>query len=325
MSHKYAISVIMPAYCSGKYIAAAIDSILEQTFHDYEFIIIDDHSEDETWEIICEYAKKNTHIHALRNEKNEGVARTLNKALSLCHGKYIARMDADDISLPHRLARQYEFLEGNPAVFLVGTGVFRINEQTDVTGIYYGIVGENEIAKKLPKENCIYHPTVMFRNENIRYREKMHFVEDYDLWLCLVSDMKRINNIKEPLLYFRMSHTSISRKNAGQQALFANMARVFYQQRVLKNSDDYSNFDPDEILLIKESSNDPIFLSGEMAASLKLGDFSRVSELAKRYICTHGFSIRVLKFLCAAFLKINLKNPFVSIPRTNTIDKLHTR
>ena len=115
------LSVIMPAYNAEKYIGEAIESILNQTFTDFEFIIIDDGSSDHTADIIKGFHDER--IRFIQNEKNSGVANTLNKGLELSQGEYIARMDADDISLPARFEKQVAFMEANPDVAVVGCGI----------------------------------------------------------------------------------------------------------------------------------------------------------------------------------------------------------
>ena len=112
------VSVLMPNYNAWKYISEAIQSILNQTFTDFEFIIIDDCSTDNSWEIIQEFAKKDSRIIALRNVKNLTVCRTANRALDMVCGEFIARLDSDDVALPERFSQQLDFLEKNPEYIL---------------------------------------------------------------------------------------------------------------------------------------------------------------------------------------------------------------
>jgi len=110
----------MPAYNAEKYIGDAIESVLDQTFTDFEFIIIDDFSTDRTWRIIQEYARKDKRITVLRNDRNLGVSLTRNKLIMLSEGKYIVWQDSDDISMPYRIAHQYDFMEKHPEVGICG-------------------------------------------------------------------------------------------------------------------------------------------------------------------------------------------------------------
>ena len=120
------ISVVMPAYNAENYIREAIDSILAQTFRDFEFLIIDDGSTDHTVEIIRSYS--DSRIRLYQNERNMGVAATLNRGLDLARGEYIARMDADDISLPERFAKQAAYMDAHPDVAVCGSNIILFSE-----------------------------------------------------------------------------------------------------------------------------------------------------------------------------------------------------
>ncbi|MFW6383201.1 MAG: glycosyltransferase family 2 protein, partial [Nanoarchaeota archaeon] len=133
MNKKPKVSVLMPAYNSQDYISDAIESILSQTYTDFEFVIIDDCSTDDTWKIIKKYAKNDKRIKAFKNVKNSGVTVSLNNGLEKCSGDYIARMDSDDVSLPKRLEKQVEVLENGKAD-VVGTNIYFIDEQGKVFG-----------------------------------------------------------------------------------------------------------------------------------------------------------------------------------------------
>src|SRR3989339_623001 len=155
------ISVIMSAYNAEKYLAEAIESILAQTFKNFEFIIIDDGSKDDTLRIINEYARKDRRIKVYHNKKNIGCVgfiRNLNKGIKLAKGKYLARMDADDISLPDRFRIQHDFLEKNQDTFLIGTGVIDIYANGEEFKKTKGISGNEILKKKLLEKNCMVHP-----------------------------------------------------------------------------------------------------------------------------------------------------------------------
>src|SRR3989344_5781814 len=119
-NHFCKISVLMPAYNARKYIGEAIESILNQTFKDFEFIIINDCSTDKTKKIIEEYANKDARIKLINNATNLGLTKSLNIGLKEARGEYVARLDADDVALPERLEKQYEFMEKNKETTLVG-------------------------------------------------------------------------------------------------------------------------------------------------------------------------------------------------------------
>jgi len=117
------ISVVMPVYNTEKFVAEAIESILAQTFTDFEIIIIDDCSTDKSWQIIQDFSEKDQRIVTIQNSENQGLARSLNKGLKIAKGQFIARMDADDISMPQRFEIQLDFLKNHPDVGVVGSTV----------------------------------------------------------------------------------------------------------------------------------------------------------------------------------------------------------
>lgn len=150
------ISVVMPVYNGEKYLREAIDSILNQTCTDFEFIILNDASTDETEEIILSY--DDPRITYARNETNLQIANTLNKGIALAKGKYIARMDADDISLPERFERQIKFMEDNPDIDVCGCSMKTFGMQNV---IYRVPKTHDEIMVKLLCGFALAHPTIM--------------------------------------------------------------------------------------------------------------------------------------------------------------------
>ena len=190
----------MPVYNAEEYIAQAIESILTQVFSDFEFIMINDGSTDHSVEIIKTF--KDPRIILVENDKNEGIVYSLNKGLDRARGKYIARMDADDISLPHRLQRQVNFLQVHPEISVVGTGYLPIDECRNPTKppIYrpeYPAVAKWFLLIGSP----LAHPSVMYRKEIIQkiggYSKDFPHAEDYELWtrLCQVSKICSIETL----------------------------------------------------------------------------------------------------------------------------------
>lgn len=209
------ITVIMPVYNSEHYIREAIESILSQTYTDFQFLIIDDASTDQTISIINSY--NDPRINLIEKPKNTGYTRSLNLGLKKAKGKYIARMDSDDISLPERFEKQISFLEANLEYILCGTSysVMGDDKKIAVPNSY------EEIKLNLLWGNCIAHPTVMLRNEvlkkyYLKYDPDMEPSEDYDLWVQLLPKGK-LHNLKEELLLYRMHNSSVSRKRASEQ------------------------------------------------------------------------------------------------------------
>jgi len=195
------ISVVMPVYNGEKYLNEAIDSILHQTYTDFEFIILNDGSTDKTEEIILSY--DDPRIVYVKNEENLQIVKTLNKGIALAKGKYIARMDADDISLPERFEKQIAFMEENPDIDVCGTWVETIGPPYE----YWRYPVDNEqIKAALVFNSALAHPTVMFRNtvfEHTLYEETYNKAEDYALWVKL-SKEHRLHNLPLFLFQYRL-------------------------------------------------------------------------------------------------------------------------
>ncbi|MFA5294493.1 MAG: glycosyltransferase [Methanoregulaceae archaeon] len=217
------ITVLMSVYNGEKFLREAIDSILIQSYPDFEFLIIDDSSTDRTPEIIRSY--QDPRIKIIRNSENLGLTKSLNKGLGLAEGEYIARMDADDISYPNRLDEQIYYLNNNPDVAMVGTGRENIDEDGKIleTVIPPKIVS----TELLLKGNQFQHSSVMFRKEIVLkeggYCPFMQCCQDYHLWLKLSRNYP-LHNIPEVLSKLRIQRESVSVKKSEEQALSGILA-----------------------------------------------------------------------------------------------------
>jgi len=233
----------MPVYNAGEFLIESMESILNQTFKDFEFIIINDCSIDNSLKTIKGFQKKDNRIKIINNRKNLGVKRSLNKGLKIARGKYVARMDADDISLPNRFKVQFDYLENHPKIFLIGGSAIIINESGERLGIFEKYDNYKRIKKKLPKTNCMIHPSIMFRNtKDIYYREKFIRSEDYDLYLRFLSQGKNITNLHDFLIKYRISRgTGLYKNQKPHQEFFFQKAKDFYEQREKTGKDDYEN------------------------------------------------------------------------------------
>ncbi len=224
------VSVVMPAYNAEKYIPEAIESILNQTFQDFEFIIIDDGSTDRTWEIIQEYAKMDGRIISVRNEKNLKICKTLNKGVGLSKGIYIARMDSDDWSCPDRFEKQVEFMEKHEDVVVSGGYVEVTDENLSTLYLKKYPTLDKDIRKKMFIYNPFTHPCVIFRSEIIKsedpiYNHDFYDAEDYDLYFRLGKKGK-LANINKVLLKYRVSSGSVSYKRHARQGLITFLVRL---------------------------------------------------------------------------------------------------
>jgi len=220
------ISVLMPVYNGQKYLKQAIESILNQKFKDFEFLIIDDGSTDKSDDIIREYQKEDSRIVYIKNEKNFGIVHSLNRGIELAKGRYIARMDCDDVSLPNRLEMQSHFMDEHPEIGVCGTW-FKFIPTGDI--IRYPI-NHDDIKLKLLTGNALAHPTVIFRarmlkENNIKYDENAKHCEDYELWVRL-SRITRLANMSEVLLDYRMHGSQISIFFSKEQRSNASEVRI---------------------------------------------------------------------------------------------------
>lgn len=236
------ISVIMSTYKEDeKLLRESIESILNQTYKDFEYIIILDYPDNDVHKsVIEEYALKDDRIHFYINEKNMGLTDSLNRGLSLCHGEYIARMDADDISLPDRLERQMKYLEKNH-YDLIGGITEMINENGSLLYSIKSVPTDpKKINKALRYSQCIAHPTWLGKKEvfekNAGYRH-MPLCEDYDFTLRAVLNGFVISNLNEPVLKYRMTSNSISRSNLFEQYLYMSYITNEYKNKRVASVD----------------------------------------------------------------------------------------
>lgn len=218
------ISVIMSVYNGQKYLKEAIESILNQTFKDFEFLIINDGSTDKTPEILEKYKRQDRRIKIINNAKNIGLTKSLNKGINIARGEYIARMDADDISLPERLEKQINFLDSHSEIGLLGAAYFEINEKGEIIGKKIFPVSDQELRKRLIRFNPFFHASIMIRkkilNEVGGYNEEIKRAQDYELWFRIAKKTK-IANLPEPLMKRRYTKENISVKNENEQIKLA--------------------------------------------------------------------------------------------------------
>lgn len=286
------ISVVMPVYNGEKYLSEAIDSILYQTYTDFEFIILNDGSTDNTEEIILSY--DDPRIVYVKNEENLQIVETLNKGIALAKGKYIARMDADDISLPERFEKQLDILENHLSVQVIFSIVELVNENGVTIGSWKDDVDchtQESMYSFLPRKNCFSHPSVMIRKDvakNYLYINSKNS-EDYNLWLRMMSDGIVFYKIVKPLVKYRVLDTSVTRvsnKN-GYGAYKKNILAKFYHLVYKAKKLSMNEFDKnvfkymfiDLITMVKEVVKEPL-----KNILIKLGRF--IWNLYPKYLHT---------------------------------------
>ncbi len=248
------ISVVMSVYNAENYLREAIDSILNQTFSDFEFIIIEDCSTDSTMQILEEYQQKDSRIIIIKKTENKGskgFIENLNLGLDRARGHFIARMDADDIAAPERFEKQISVLEKDPQLFITGAAMDAIDEKGRFLRHLSVFTTDDAIRKNMLKNIALYHPVIMFRNTKMRYREKMISCEDYDFYLRIMLQGKKMANIDAPLLQYRILSTSMSRKDQTfVRWMMVEKARSFYREHPTSGTDSYEAFSPEAILHI---------------------------------------------------------------------------
>lgn len=228
MAKEPRVSVVMPVYNGERFLAAAVESILSQTFSDFEFIIVDDGSIDRTAEILATYAHRDSRVRVVRMTTNRGVTVALNNGIRLSRGELIARMDADDVSLPNRFERQVQYLAAHPDIAVVGSWFYPIDRDGRRSGVHYYPIEPGLVAWSMLFYNSLAHPTVMMRRSAIdvavAYNEEYKNVEqDYDLFSRL-SHVKRLANIPEPLLLYRSWEGNVSKRPDQANRILCNVA-----------------------------------------------------------------------------------------------------
>lgn len=226
------VTVLMSCYNSEKWLGDAIESILAQTWRDFEFILVNDGSRDDTLEIIRRYAGQDKRI-VIIDKKNTGLADSLNWGIRQARGKWIARLDADDLSDSHRLERQISFVSNHPDVILLGTGFEEINEFGRCIKVHRIFADHLSLVSRLERGRGFFpHSSAFYSTITVRqvgaYRSRIRRAEDLDLWLRL-SAYGKLAIIAEPLVKIRKHAAQISHDDNGRrQNLDACAATVSY-------------------------------------------------------------------------------------------------
>ena len=231
------VTILLPAYNAALYLRDSLDSIMRQAFKDFDVLLIDDGSMDDTSKIAIEYSNIDRRIKYYKNEKNIGLIKTLNKGLSLAKGEYIVRMDADDIMFDDRLYKQVKYMDSNPECFVCGGQMEYIGGLTGMAPI---LPQKYEDLLYLSLINCpLYHPTTIIRNSAIKqfglkYNDSYKHAEDYKFWSDIIfTHPNSIANIKDVVLFYRISNNQITAKYSDEQDLISKIVRRENVQHVL--------------------------------------------------------------------------------------------
>lgn len=300
MSTKPKVTVIMAAHNAGDYLSQSVNSILSQTYRSFELIIVDDGSTDSSVSAI-EIQKLDKRIKIIRNASATGPASARNKALDIAEGKYIAILDADDISTKNRLEVQSNYLDQRKDIHLVASRAIKIDSSGKVIGLsrYYGPF----TTTILKKRNAITHSSVMFRNTKMyRYREKFRFAHDYDLYLQILSDGKKIKVLRQALVSYRFNPKAISFTKRYQQTLYAQEARRMYFERIVSGKDSYSTFNSDKVMAAKSPTSKES-LRAKVETEYQLNNLKSCKENILKYKKKYGIDHWLLTYTIAYLIK----------------------
>lgn len=228
------ISVILPCYNNAKYLNEALTSVLQQSYADFELIIIEDGSTDNSREIIKGFT--DPRIKLLEHKTNLGIVISLNEGIKIAQGEYIARMDADDVMLPGRLGRQAEFLDQNPKVAVVGSYAETIDENNNFLGYYdYPPLNDKAIRRMLLTHNPFIHPSTMLRRNLLLasggYKNNFNHIEDYELWTRLLQ-FGQGANLPERLIKYRLNQGGTTSKKRFKMRVLGLLIKILALKRI---------------------------------------------------------------------------------------------
>lgn len=234
---KPAISVVMSVYNTDRYLRESINSILEQSFDNFEFIIVNDGSTDSSLEILRSFSDPRIR---LITQENQGLPTALKKAISLAQGRFIARMDADDISLPNRLSLQYGYFQAHPEIDIVGGQAWMISSEGTIIAEIKKPLSAGNIERYMEYACPLLHPTYMIKAEVYRslgfYRAFLYPAEDYDFLLRASEAGYRLANVPEKILLYRLNPKGISSGSARCMLRFTRMILKLHRQRRIGKS-----------------------------------------------------------------------------------------
>lgn len=303
MRKKPKVSIVMGAWNVSKYIEESVDSVLVQDLKDFELIIIEDCSTDNTPEVIKRLKKKDKRIRVLRNKKNLGLGGSLNRGIRASRGKYVAVLDSDDVALPNWLSTLYYYLEANKDVYLAGAGVICINGEGEEFDRWSAETDSEKLLKTLESRNAIWH-MMMYRNtKEFFYRTKFRYAQDYDLFTQIAGASKKLVNLPVFLVKYRIHSSSASSDKRVQQRLFVRKISEFYRQRRETGKDEYESFDPAEIMNYDVmKSEDKDVLAHAIVVKWRFNDLNTVRALSGRYLSKFGFFNKFLVYFVLSFL-----------------------
>ena len=250
------VSVLMPVYNCGPFIDEAVQCILNQTFSDFEFLIVDDASTDDTWERLQKHT--DPRIRLSRNEANKGLAQNLNDLLTIARGEFIARMDGDDACLPERFELQVRYLQAHPDCGAVGSHYVWMDSEGRDTRAFFMPLEDSAIRGGLPMHcNTIIHATVMFRRAGLAsvggYRPRISIAEDYDLLLRL-RPVCGFGNVPRVLYRYRQHATQVGTARRREQGAAAVMTRLYAVERDVCGADSLDLYSDEDLAAMRSGA-----------------------------------------------------------------------
>ncbi len=225
------VSVLMPVYHAAATLHEAIQSVRDQTMPDWELVVVDDGSTDASRTLAEQIAQEDARIRVIALGENKGIVAALNQGLQACRAPWIARLDADDVMLPHRLEMQLAYMQAHPDCVALGTAAETFDEASQGSVLSQPVTHQ-AICKRLKRSSSLFHPTVMLQREAVvsagGYRSFFLDAEDYDLWLRLLH-FGKLANLAEPLTRLRVHEQQVSHRKVSQQVMSSLAARLVHQ------------------------------------------------------------------------------------------------
>ncbi|MBF0142952.1 MAG: glycosyltransferase [Magnetococcales bacterium] len=292
------VTVLMAVCNAGDFLALALTSILTQSLAEFEFVVVDDGSTDGSAEVLARFALLDRRLVILENGANLGLTRSLNRGLGRARGRYVARQDADDLSLPERLARQVAFLDRHPEIGFVGSAAGMIDAHGEVLEIRRHPVTDTEIRWMGIFHNPFFHTSVMFRRELVPndgrlYDERFSVAQDYDLWVRLLQ-RTRGANLRTPLVCHRLHERRTSRTRREEQRQVALTVPGRQMRELLPGE----GFDDTRVVALRA-----LFLARSPRAGWRrLADSRIMVRLFRRFSWQSGLDPRVVSRLAAGLV-----------------------
>ncbi len=293
------VSVLLPAFNVEPYIAEALRSILQQSLRDIEVIVVDDGSTDGTSAILAQIAATDERVAAVKLDTNAGIVRASNTGLRSCRARYIARIDGDDIALPHRLEKQLQFLESHPEIALVGSPTITINERGERVGQSPVPIGAKAIAACLELSTPIPHSWMARREvyDDLGGYRDMTPAEDYDFLLRAVTAGFRLANLPEPLMCTRIRSNSISDRAPLEQRKAHRYIQRLYRERLKYGFDTFSR-----------SRYERAISTGRIeSASYRIASFLKRAAFAKPSVARRFFYFALIAMVSPEYARYFLK------------------